>query len=55
MIGVFCVAVPIKNIHGDISVGMSFSIPTARYDKQKVDQLTNTLLSTSKKITLPCL
>ena len=54
MIGVFCVAVPIKNTHGDISVGMSFSIPTARYDKQKVDQLTNALLSTSKEITLPC-
>jgi len=53
MVGVFCVAVPIKNYQGDIRVGMSFSIPTARYEKHKVDQLINALLSTSKQLILP--
>ena len=53
MSGVFCVAVPIKNFQGDICIGMSFSIPTARYDKNKVDLLIDALISTSKKITIP--
>ena len=53
MPGVFCVAVPIKNFQGDICIGMSFSIPTARYDKNKVALLINALISTSKKITIP--
>jgi DNA-binding IclR family transcriptional regulator len=53
MLGVFCVAVPIKNYQGDICVGMSFSIPTARYEKDKVALLINALISTSKEITIP--
>ena len=53
MPGVFCVAVPIKNFQGDICIGMSFSIPTARYDKNKIALLINALISTSKKITIP--
>jgi len=53
MLGVFCVAVPIKNFQGDICIGMSFSIPTARYDKDKVVLLINALISASRKITIP--
>ncbi|MEA1939416.1 MAG: IclR family transcriptional regulator [Candidatus Caldatribacteriota bacterium] len=50
MLGVFCVAVPIKNFQGEVCVGMSFSIPTARYNKDKVSLLIDALISKSKKI-----
>jgi len=53
MLGIFCIAVPLKNFQGDICVGMSFSIPTARYNENKVTSLINALISISNKITLP--
>ncbi|TFB09232.1 IclR family transcriptional regulator [Candidatus Atribacteria bacterium MT.SAG.1] len=53
MVGISCVAVPIKNQQGKVCAGLSFSIPTVRMDKEKLPQLIDSLISTAKKITIP--
>ena len=53
MVGVSCVAVPIKDQQGKVCAGLSFSVPTVRMDKEKLPQLIDSLISTAKKITIP--
>ena len=53
MVGVSCVAVPIKDNRGKVCAGLSFSVPTVRMDKEKLPQLIDSLISTTKKITIP--
>jgi len=53
MVGVSCVAVPIKDQQGKVCAGLSFSVPTVRMDKEKLTQLIDSLISTAKKITIP--
>jgi DNA-binding IclR family transcriptional regulator len=53
MVGVSCVAVPLKDQQGKVCAGLSFSVPTVRMDKEKLPQLTDSLISTAKKITIP--
>ncbi len=53
MVGVSCVAVPIKDQPGKVCAGLSFSVPTVRMDKEKLPQLIDSLISTAKKITIP--
>jgi len=53
MVGVACVAVPLKDHRGKVCAGLSFSIPTVRITKEKLLPLIDSLFSTSKKITIP--
>ncbi len=53
MVGVACVAVPLKDHQDKICAGLSFSIPTVRMNKEKLSLLTDSLLSVSKKIIIP--
>jgi len=53
MVGVSCVAVPIKDQQGKVCAGLGFSVPTVRMDKEKLPQLIDSLISTAKKITVP--
>jgi len=53
MVGVSCVAIPIKDQQGKVCAGLSFSVPTVRIDKEKLPQLIDSLISTAKKITIP--
>ena len=53
MVGVACVAVPLKDHQGKVCAGLSFSIPTVRINKEKLPPLIDSLLSISKKITMP--
>jgi len=53
ILGVFCIAVPLRDKQGKIYAGLSFSIPTARMDKGKLLHLIDSLISTAKKITIP--
>jgi len=53
IVGVSCVAVPIKDQQGKVCAGLSFSVPTVRMDKEKLPQLIDSLISTAKKITIP--
>ncbi len=53
MVGVSCVAVPLKDNRGKVCAGLSFSVPTVRMDKEKLPQLIDSLISTAKKITIP--
>jgi len=53
MVGVSCVAVPIKDQQGKVCAGLSFSVPTVRMDKEKLSLLIDSLISTTKKITIP--
>lgn len=53
MVGVSCVAVPIKDQKGKVYAGLSFSVPTVRMDREKLPQLIDSLISTAKKITIP--
>jgi len=53
MLGVFCVAVPLKDNRGNVCAGLSFSIPTARYNKEKFSLIVDSLISTAKKINMP--
>jgi len=53
MVGVSCVAVPLKDQQGKVCAGLSFSVPTVRMDKEKLPQLIDSLISTAKKITIP--
>jgi len=53
MLGVACVAVPLKDYQGNICAGLCFSIPTARIDKGKLSLLIDSLISTSGKIIMP--
>lgn len=53
MVGVSCVAVPLKDNRGKVCAGLSFSVPTVRMDKEKLSLLTDSLLSVSKKIIIP--
>ena len=53
MLGVACVAVPLKDHQGKVCAGLSFSIPTVRITKEKLPSLIDSLLSTSKKIIIP--
>ena len=53
MVGVSCVAVPLKDKQGKVYAGLSFSVPTVRIDKEKLPQLVDSLISTVKKITIP--
>jgi len=53
MVGVSCVAVPLKDNRGKVCAGLSFSVPTVRMDKVKLPLLIDSLISTAKKITIP--
>ena len=53
MVGVACVAVPLKDHQNKVCAALSFSIPTVRMDKEKLPLLINSLISTAKKITIP--
>lgn len=53
MRGVSCLAVPLRDHQGKVCAGLSFSIPTVRMDKEKLSLLTDSLISTAKKITIP--
>jgi len=53
MQGVSCVAVPLRDQQGKVCVGLSFSVPTVRMDKEKMPQLIDSLISTAKKINMP--
>ncbi|GAJ05790.1 unnamed protein product, partial [marine sediment metagenome] len=53
MVGVSCVAVPIKDQQGKVCAGLSFSVPIVRMDKEKLPQLIDSLIFTAKKITIP--
>ena len=53
MVGVACVAVPLKDHQDKVCAGLSFSIPTVRMNKEKLSLLTDSLISTAKKITIP--
>ena len=53
MVGVSCVAVPIKDQKEKVYAGLSFSVPTVRMDREKLPQLIDSLISTAKKITIP--
>jgi len=53
MVGVSCIAVPLKDQEGKVCAGLSFSVPTVRMDKEKLPQLIDSLIFTAKKITLP--
>ncbi|MBA7512352.1 Transcriptional regulator KdgR [subsurface metagenome] len=53
MVGVSCVAVPLKDKQGKVYAGLSFSVPTVRMDKEKLPHLIDSLISTAKKITIP--
>lgn len=53
MVGVACVAVPLKDHQDKVCAGLSFSIPTVRMNKEKLSLLTDSLLSVSKKIIIP--
>lgn len=53
MAGVACVAVPLKDHQDKVCAGLSFSIPTVRMDKEKLSLLTDSLISTAKKIIIP--
>ncbi len=53
MVGVSCVAVPLKDNRGKVCAGLSFSVPTVRMDKEKLPQLIDSLISAAKKITIP--
>ena len=53
MVGVACVAVPLKDHQDKICAGLSFSIPTVRMNKEKLSLFTDSLLSVSKKIIIP--
>ncbi len=50
IVGVACVAVPLKDHQGKVGAGLSFSIPTVRIAKEKLPSLIDSLLSTSNKI-----
>jgi len=52
MLGVFCVAVPLKDNRGNVCAGLSFSIPTARYNENNLSLMVDSLISTAKKITI---
>jgi len=53
MRGVYCLAVPLRDHQGRVCAGLSFSIPTARFDEKKIPLLINSLISTAKKIIIP--
>ncbi|GAI39590.1 unnamed protein product, partial [marine sediment metagenome] len=53
IVGVSCVAVPLKDQQGKVCAGLSFSVPTVRMDKIKLPLLIDSLISTTKKITTP--
>ena len=50
MLGVFCVAVALKDNSGNVCASLSFSIPTARFDEKKFSILKDSLVSTSKNM-----
>jgi DNA-binding IclR family transcriptional regulator len=53
MQGVSCVAVPLRDQQGKVCIGLSFSVPTVRMDKEKLPQLIDSLISTAKKVNMP--
>ena len=53
MLGVFCVAVPLRDNQGKVCTGLSFTIPTARFNEEKVSLIVDSLISTAKQITIP--
>ena len=53
IVGVSCVAVPLKDQRGKVCAGLSFSVPTVRMDKIKLPLLIDSLISAARKITIP--
>lgn len=51
--GVSCLAVPLRDNQGKVFAGLSFSIPTARFEGNKLSLLVDSLISTAKNITMP--
>ena len=52
ILGVSCVAVPLKDYLGKVCAGLSFSIPTVRMEKERLPLLTDALLSIAQKVIL---
>jgi DNA-binding IclR family transcriptional regulator len=52
MRGVSCLAVPLKDNQGKVGASVSFSIPTARFDKNKLSLIIDSLISTAGEITI---
>lgn len=52
MLGVSCIAVPMKDYLGKVCAGLSFSIPTVRMERKKLPLLINALLSLAQEVVL---
>ncbi len=52
ILGVSCVAVPLRDSLGQVCAGLSFSIPTVRMDIERIPLLINALLSLAQEIVL---